>query len=137
MDLVYTPLKTTQTKSYPIKIPGHTTVCMLLTNNDIWGAIIEPSRPNMEAMPNRDMRNSVGNISAVNTYIVLNAIVMANLLLRNNNSFTHKWSESPIHGVIEKPSYKKRLKIVVRMNSVFRRMVIIVFMCARHPWNER
>lgn len=57
---------------------------------------MEPNRPNMEAIPNKDMRNSVGNISAVNTYIVLNDIVIAYLLLKNINSLIHKWSENKI-----------------------------------------
>lgn len=51
---------------------------------------MEPNRPNIEAMPNKDIRSSVGNISAVKTYMVLNAMVMANLLLKNNTNFTHK-----------------------------------------------
>lgn len=50
---------------------------------------MEPNRPNMDVIPNSDMRSSVGNISAVNTYIVLNAIVMAYLLPKNDNSFNH------------------------------------------------
>lgn len=57
---------------------------------------MEPNRPNMEAMPNKDMRNSVGNISAVNTYMVLNAMVMAYLLLKNKNSLVHRQSENKI-----------------------------------------
>jgi len=63
------------------------------TNNDICGAIIEPIRPNIEVMPTRDIRNSVGNISVVYTYMILNAIHMENLLLKNTNNLVQKYSE--------------------------------------------
>lgn len=57
---------------------------------------MDPNRPNIEAMPNSDMRSSVGNISAVNTYMVLNDMVMANLLAKNITSFTLTNSENKI-----------------------------------------
>lgn len=66
------------------------------TNNVICGAIIEPKRPIIEVIPMRDMRNSVGNISAVNTYMALNAIEMANLLPKNDTNFIMKNSENKI-----------------------------------------
>jgi hypothetical protein len=53
---------------------------------------MEPNRPNIDVIPNSDMRSSVGNISAVNTYIVLNAIVMAYLLPKNDNNFNNEKS---------------------------------------------
>jgi len=73
-----------------VKLGYRKTNFQIHTNSDICGANMEPIRPNMEAMPNSDIRNSVGNISAVNTYMVLNAMVMAYLLLKNNSSFIHK-----------------------------------------------
>lgn len=54
---------------------------------------MEPIRPNVEVMPTRDIRNSVGNISVVYTYMILNAIHMENLLLKNTNNLIQKYSE--------------------------------------------
>lgn len=52
------------------------------TSKTVCGAIIEPIRPNMEAKPHNDRRNSVGNISAEYIYKILNDMVIKNLLNR-------------------------------------------------------
>jgi len=71
---------------------------------------MEPTRPNIEATPDSDMRSSVGNISAVNTYMALNAMEIANLLPKNDNSFMLKWSENGIDRVRIYANYDRFIK---------------------------
>lgn len=47
---------------------------------------MEPMRPTMEHMPNIEFRSLVGKISAVNTYVVSKAPVIANLPNKYNGN---------------------------------------------------
>lgn len=61
---------------------------------------MEPNRPNIEAIPSKELRSSVGNISTVNTYMVLNDIVIANLLPKNNIIRIQAYSENRIGTIL-------------------------------------